>query len=103
MTAGWPDDWEDRKAGRDCPMCATTGRGDNDHTVSVAELPYADVGLERRSRLPGSRYVYYKPCTSAVCPAAVDQSCMVGGPCSVDCSRVASCQSTHAPSRRANN
>src|SRR3954451_20995976 len=52
-TAGWTDDWEQRKAGLDCPMCATVGRGDNGHTVAVAELPYAEVGLERRSRLPG--------------------------------------------------
>jgi diadenosine tetraphosphate (Ap4A) HIT family hydrolase len=41
-------------------MCASIGRGDNDHTVSVAELPYSEVGLERRSRLPGYCVVVWK-------------------------------------------
>ena len=59
-TSGWPDDWDDRKAGRDCPMCATIGLGDNEHAVAVAELPYAEVGLERRSRLPGYCVVIWR-------------------------------------------
>jgi diadenosine tetraphosphate (Ap4A) HIT family hydrolase len=54
MTArGWPDDWDERKAGAECPMCASRGQGDNDHTVAVTELAWAEVRLERRSRLPG--------------------------------------------------
>jgi diadenosine tetraphosphate (Ap4A) HIT family hydrolase len=56
----WPDDWPDRMAGRGCALCATLGRGDNDYTVAVAELPYAQVGLERRSRLPGYCIVVWK-------------------------------------------
>jgi diadenosine tetraphosphate (Ap4A) HIT family hydrolase len=59
-TSGWPDDWDDRKAGRDCPMCATIGLGDNEHAVAAAELPYAEVGLERRSRLPGYCVVIWR-------------------------------------------
>jgi diadenosine tetraphosphate (Ap4A) HIT family hydrolase len=58
--SGWPDDWQERKAGRDCALCATLGRGDNAHTVSVAELPHSQVGLERRSRLPGYCIVVWK-------------------------------------------
>jgi diadenosine tetraphosphate (Ap4A) HIT family hydrolase len=58
--SGWPDDWQKRKAGRDCVLCATLGRGDNDHTVAVAELPHSQVGLERRSRLPGYCIVVWK-------------------------------------------
>ncbi|HZM41855.1 MAG TPA: HIT family protein [Acidimicrobiales bacterium] len=50
---GWPDDWDERKAGAGCPLCESLGQGDNDHTVAVAELDWADVRLERRSRLPG--------------------------------------------------
>jgi hypothetical protein len=42
VSEGWPDDWEERKAGRDCFMCASLGLGDNDHTVTIAELPYRD-------------------------------------------------------------
>ena len=54
MTApGWPGDWEERKAGAGCPLCASLGAGDNEHSVAVAELEWAEVRLERRSRLPG--------------------------------------------------
>ena len=57
---GRPDDWSERKAGRDCALCASLGRGDNDYTVAVAELPWSQVGLERRSRLPGYCIVAWK-------------------------------------------
>jgi diadenosine tetraphosphate (Ap4A) HIT family hydrolase len=50
---GWPEDWDARKAGTGCPLCASLRDGDNDHTVAVAELDWAEVRLERRSRLPG--------------------------------------------------
>jgi diadenosine tetraphosphate (Ap4A) HIT family hydrolase len=49
----WPDDWEARKAGHNCPLCATVGQGDDDHAITVIELPFTEVRLERRSRLPG--------------------------------------------------
>ena len=50
---GWPADWQQRKHGQDCPLCASLGEGDNAHTVAVAELPFSEVRLERRSLLPG--------------------------------------------------
>jgi diadenosine tetraphosphate (Ap4A) HIT family hydrolase len=50
---GWPDDWDERVAGRDCPICAALGRGDNDFWVHVFTGEAAEVHLERRSRLPG--------------------------------------------------
>ncbi len=57
---GWPDDWDARKAGKNCPMCATLGRGDNDHTIAVASLDFTEVGLERRSLLPGYCVVVWR-------------------------------------------
>lgn len=57
---GWPEDWDERKAGRDCPMCASLGLGDNDHTVTIAELAHTEVRLERRSRLPGYVIVVWR-------------------------------------------
>src|SRR5437762_13626669 len=57
---GWPADWNDRKAGRGCPMCGTLGGGDNEHTVHVGELAFTEVRLERRSRLPGYCVVVWK-------------------------------------------
>ena len=56
----WPADWDERKAGRDCPMCESMGSGDNDHTVTIAELPHTEVRLERRSRLPGYCIVVWR-------------------------------------------
>ena len=40
-------------AGRGCPMCAAVGEGDNDWWVAVHTGEFAEVYLERRSRLPG--------------------------------------------------
>jgi diadenosine tetraphosphate (Ap4A) HIT family hydrolase len=57
---GWPADWEQRLAGHDCALCASLGLGDNDLSVDVAELPYAEVRLERRSRLPGYCIVVWR-------------------------------------------
>jgi diadenosine tetraphosphate (Ap4A) HIT family hydrolase len=52
-TAAWPDDWDERKAGAGCPLCASLGPDDNDFSLAVAELDWIEVRLERRSRLPG--------------------------------------------------
>ena len=56
----WPDDWERRKEGKDCVLCASLGGGDDDHTLAVAELPFSEVRLERRSRLLGYCIVVWK-------------------------------------------
>jgi diadenosine tetraphosphate (Ap4A) HIT family hydrolase len=50
---GWPDDWQQRKAGHNCELCSSIGGGDDERTLHVARLPYSEVRLERRSRLPG--------------------------------------------------
>ena len=57
---GWPDDWAERKAGKDCPMCAALGKGDNDFGVSVFTGEVTEVRLERRSRLPGYCVVVWR-------------------------------------------
>src|SRR5579859_2201989 len=57
---GWPADWTDRMAGKDCPMCPTLGQGDNDYCVSVFTGEVAEVYLERRSRLPGYCIVIWR-------------------------------------------
>jgi diadenosine tetraphosphate (Ap4A) HIT family hydrolase len=56
----WPDDWPQQIAGRNCLLCASLGLGDNDHTVAVADLPFSEVRLERRSVLPGYCIVVWK-------------------------------------------
>jgi diadenosine tetraphosphate (Ap4A) HIT family hydrolase len=49
----WPEDWADRMAGSNCPLCTAVGSGDNDFSVAVFIGEVAEVRLERRSRLPG--------------------------------------------------
>ena len=56
----WPDDWNERMAGLECPMCATVGRGDNDYGVHVFTGEFAEVSLERRTRLPGYCVVIWR-------------------------------------------
>jgi diadenosine tetraphosphate (Ap4A) HIT family hydrolase len=60
VSRGWPDDWQERKDGHDCVLCSSLGHGDNDHTIAIAELPYSEVWLERRSRLPGYCIVVWR-------------------------------------------
>jgi diadenosine tetraphosphate (Ap4A) HIT family hydrolase len=56
----WPDDWDERRAGRDCPLCASLGGGDDERTLAVAELAWTEVRLERRSLLPGYCVVIWR-------------------------------------------
>ena len=36
----WPDDWNDRMAGRGCPLCAALGQGDNEAYAKVSLKKY---------------------------------------------------------------
>jgi diadenosine tetraphosphate (Ap4A) HIT family hydrolase len=56
----WPADWGQRMAGVGCSMCATLGGGDNEYVVAVDQLPFTEVGLERRSKLPGYCIVIWR-------------------------------------------
>jgi diadenosine tetraphosphate (Ap4A) HIT family hydrolase len=61
MTARtWPDDWARQMEGHGCPLCAGLGTGDDEHAIAVATLPDAEVGLQRRSRLPGYCVVVWR-------------------------------------------
>src|SRR5262245_10560289 len=57
---GWPADWTERVAGKGCPMCAAVGNGDNDFWVEVCAGRFAEVHLERRTRLPGYCIVMWR-------------------------------------------
>jgi diadenosine tetraphosphate (Ap4A) HIT family hydrolase len=56
----WPADWDERMAGHGCPLCAALGRGDNDYWVAVQAGEFAEVYLERRTRLPGYCVVVWR-------------------------------------------
>ena len=47
-------------AGRGCPLCAALGQGDNDFWVAVRTGEFAEVYLERRTRLPGYCVVVWR-------------------------------------------
>ncbi|HEY7483002.1 MAG TPA: HIT family protein [Streptosporangiaceae bacterium] len=47
-------------AGKGCPMCAALGNGDNDFWVEVFTGHFAEVHLERRTRLPGYCIVVWR-------------------------------------------
>jgi diadenosine tetraphosphate (Ap4A) HIT family hydrolase len=54
MTAStWPDDWDERKRGAECPMCANQGLEDNGFGRRVLQGEFADVFLQRTTPLPG--------------------------------------------------
>lgn len=50
---GWPADYEDRKRGKGCWLCAAVGKGDNHHRISVFPGKYSEYYIERRTTLPG--------------------------------------------------
>jgi diadenosine tetraphosphate (Ap4A) HIT family hydrolase len=47
-------------AGRGCPMCANLGHGDNEYGVHVFTGEFAEVSLDRRSRVPGYCVVVWR-------------------------------------------
>ncbi|HVV75903.1 MAG TPA: HIT family protein [Mycobacteriales bacterium] len=50
---GWPEDWAERKAGGDCPICAGLVHPRSRDLVTGASLTSTVVRLDPRSRLPG--------------------------------------------------
>jgi diadenosine tetraphosphate (Ap4A) HIT family hydrolase len=57
---GWPDDWAERMAGKDCPICLALGKGDNESWIHILDHEFTEVHLERRTRLPGYCVVVWR-------------------------------------------
>ena len=53
MATAWPDDWEERKRGKDCPMCASTGLEETEHGIRIKSGRYSDAYLQRRGPVRG--------------------------------------------------
>src|SRR2546425_10040677 len=49
MTRTWPDDWEGRKAGKDCPSCTRIGVPEHDWGVRVLDGDFVDVYMNYRA------------------------------------------------------
>ena len=60
----WPDDWSDRKAGKDCAICRALaqvdGKDSGDNWVWIHDGGFTRTYLERHSRLPGYCVVVWK-------------------------------------------
>jgi diadenosine tetraphosphate (Ap4A) HIT family hydrolase len=57
---GWPSDWSERIAGKDCPMCRDLGKGDKEHAVHVYDGTVTEVHLARRTAVRGYCVVTWK-------------------------------------------
>jgi hypothetical protein len=72
--AGWPEDWEERKAGKGCTMCISREVDDNGYGIRFLRGRYADVfltsilgaGIELRCRLGRESGTEPPPALSAV-------------------------------------
>jgi diadenosine tetraphosphate (Ap4A) HIT family hydrolase len=51
--AGWPEDWEERKAGKGCTMCISREVDDNGYGIRFLRGRYADVFLRRLGSVRG--------------------------------------------------
>jgi diadenosine tetraphosphate (Ap4A) HIT family hydrolase len=57
----WPNDWDERRRGKDCAMCADGGRADNDFGLRVLEGRFSDAYLQRADvRQPGYTIVVWR-------------------------------------------
>ena len=56
----WPDDWEERKLGRDCPMCAGGRPEETAYGIRVKAGRYSDAYLQRHGVVRGYSIVIWR-------------------------------------------
>jgi diadenosine tetraphosphate (Ap4A) HIT family hydrolase len=55
----WPEDWEERKRGKDCPMCA--GRPDESpYGIRIKEAAHSDAYLQKHGAVRGYTIVIWR-------------------------------------------
>lgn len=59
-TVGWPADWEKRRRGEQCPMCASLGSDNKRYGVRILDGTWSDGYLGRVPARPGYCYVIWK-------------------------------------------
>lgn len=60
MPRTWPEDWEARRAGKDCLKCAEGRLGEDPWGVRFFAGRWADAYLERRPPQPGTAVVIFR-------------------------------------------
>jgi hypothetical protein len=48
-----PADWEERKQGRDCPMCGEGRPDENDYGIAIKAGEHSDTNLQRVGSMRG--------------------------------------------------
>ena len=60
MPATWPPDWEERRRGKDCPMCEQGRPDQTEYGVRVMAGRFSDAYLQRASWLRGYTVVIWR-------------------------------------------
>jgi diadenosine tetraphosphate (Ap4A) HIT family hydrolase len=60
MPRTWPEDWESRRAGKDCPKCAEGRPSEDPWGVRFFAGRWADAYLERQPPQPGTAVVIFR-------------------------------------------
>jgi diadenosine tetraphosphate (Ap4A) HIT family hydrolase len=60
MSRTWPSDWEQRVAGVDCAMCASSGQEDNGYGLRILDGAFVDAYLQRKTPQPGYAVAIWK-------------------------------------------
>lgn len=56
----WPDDWQERKRGKDCPMCAGGRPEETAYGVCVKAGEFSDAYLQRQGKVRGYCVVIWR-------------------------------------------
>ena len=60
MATEWPDDWEDRKRGKSCPMCASAAAEETPYGVRVHVGRLSETYMQKRARVRGHVIVAWR-------------------------------------------
>lgn len=56
----WPDDWDERKRGKDCPMCASGRPEETEYGIRIKTGRNSDAYLQRRGVVRGYTIVIWR-------------------------------------------
>jgi diadenosine tetraphosphate (Ap4A) HIT family hydrolase len=56
----WPDDWEELKRGKDCPMCASGRPAETEFGIRVKEASHSDAYLQKQGKVRGYCLVIWR-------------------------------------------
>lgn len=60
MEREWPADWEERKRGKDCPMCASGRPEETQYGIRIKAGRYSDAYLQRHGIVRGYSIVIWR-------------------------------------------